>query len=185
MGWITYHREPGQTDKEHFQKEFGEELEILDCTTIKNVFYAATKYKKNGDVFGMVCLIQRTRGYYNFGYKDMEESMGPCAYDCPDRILDLLTPTQSKYANEWRETCRKTNAAKAEARAKTGTVKDGATIRVKHPLHFANGMEAREFKLRVNGRYRAWIANPGTSSQFVCRLPRDWATRYSWEKIAA
>lgn len=184
MGWITYHREPGQTDREHFQEQFGADLEIIDCTTVKNVFYAATRSKR-GEVFAMVILIQRTRGYYNFGYKDMEESMGPCAYDCPDRILDLLTPTDSKYAIEWRETCRRTNAAKKEARTQTTKVKDGTTIRLAAPLNFQGNLKAQEFRLRVNGRRRWWMANPDTSSQFMCRLPRDWATRYQWEKIAA
>src|SRR4030095_19238 len=185
MGWTTYYRAPGQTDREHFQEELRDDLKIIDSTTIKNVFYAACKDEKTGEVFALVYLIHRTRGYYNFGVKAMDETVGPCEHECPDRILDLLTPTDSKWANEWRETCRRVNAAKAEARAKNTKVKDGSTIRLALPLNFQNGMQAREFKLHVNGRRRAWTANPGTSGQFICRLPRDWATRYSWERIAA
>lgn len=39
---------------------------------------------------------------YNWGYKDVEETMGPNEISFPYTWLDLLTPTDSKYANEWR-----------------------------------------------------------------------------------
>lgn len=39
---------------------------------------------------------------YNWGYKDVCESMGPNEISFPYTWLDLLTPTDSKYANEWR-----------------------------------------------------------------------------------
>lgn len=38
----------------------------------------------------------------NWGYKDVCESMGPNEISFPYTWLDLLTPTDSKYANEWR-----------------------------------------------------------------------------------
>jgi hypothetical protein len=187
MGWITYHRPAGQTDREHFTAELinPNEREILDCATVKNVFYAAVQDKKDGQVWALVVLIQRTRGYQNFGYKDMDETVGPCYYDCPARILDLLTDTESEYAKQWRESCRKTIAAKAEARSSTVKVTDGTVIKLAKPLHFQGGYEAQEFKLRVIGRARRWVGNPGTDRQFTCRLPQDWATRYSWEKMSA
>ncbi len=181
MGWVTYHRPAGQTDREHFTKEMNADHEILDCATVKRTFYAAVRNKTDGQVWAWVCLIQRTRGEYNFGYKSMDESMGPNEAECPARILDLLTPTESQWANEWREACRKRIAHKAEARATTTTVKDGTVIKLAKPLHFRGDHEAQEFRLRVIGRTRRWVANPGTDEQFVCRLPQDWATRYIWE----
>lgn len=39
---------------------------------------------------------------YNWGYKDVCESMGPNEISFPYTWLDLLTPTDSKHANEWR-----------------------------------------------------------------------------------
>lgn len=39
---------------------------------------------------------------YNWGYKDVCESMGPNEISFPYTWLDLLTPTDSQYANEWR-----------------------------------------------------------------------------------
>lgn len=38
----------------------------------------------------------------NWGYKEIDESMGPNEISFPYTWLDLLTPTDSKYANEWR-----------------------------------------------------------------------------------
>lgn len=48
-----------------------------------------------------------SRDYYNFAYKDLSEDMGPAECDCPASILSLLSPTDSEWANEWRERCRK------------------------------------------------------------------------------
>ena len=54
----------------------------------------------------MVCLLDyRPNEYYNIGYKDMEESEGPYYYNCPERILKLLTPTSNEYALRWRKKC--------------------------------------------------------------------------------
>ena len=45
------------------------------------------------------------KDYYNFSYKDMDESVGPCYYDCPKSILDILSPTNNEFAKEWRRKC--------------------------------------------------------------------------------
>ena len=45
------------------------------------------------------------KDYYNFSYKDMDETCGPCHNECPISILKLLTKTESKYANDWRQAC--------------------------------------------------------------------------------
>src|SRR3546814_11745666 len=62
-----------------------------------------------GEIFAIVCLVRwnpRAKDGYIFGYKVMEESLGPCEADCPARILDLLTPPDKEYAREWRTRCR-------------------------------------------------------------------------------
>lgn len=38
----------------------------------------------------------------NWGYKDVDETMGPYETSFPYTWLELLTPTDSQYANEWR-----------------------------------------------------------------------------------
>jgi hypothetical protein len=62
------------------------------------------------------------KDYHNFGYKDMDESAGPYQAECPERILKLLTPTTSQYAQQWRDACwAKITAKKAKPVINVGT----------------------------------------------------------------
>ena len=49
---------------------------------------------------------------YNFGYKMMDETVGPTDDNCPAGILNLLTAPQNQWAAEWRERCKKKQSAK-------------------------------------------------------------------------
>ena len=82
-----------------------------------STYYAAIRRtdKETGEshVFGCVCLTSvDMKDYFNFSYKDMEESMGPYNYDCPASILDLLSPTDNEYALNWRQKCREKKSSK-------------------------------------------------------------------------
>lgn len=140
MGWTSYHAthyKNGRVDrKAECDAYFMEGLnrgyyEVLKSSMHGSVYYAAVKPIKkysediNGNkividipleaqqVFGIVFLTQvDTKDYYNFSYKDMDETMGPCYYDCPKSILDLLSPTNNEYANNWRAKCREQIAKK-------------------------------------------------------------------------
>jgi hypothetical protein len=50
--------------------------------------------------------------HYRWGYKDMDESMGPYAYTCPLKFLDAST-CDNPGAIAWREACRAEHAKKA------------------------------------------------------------------------
>ncbi len=84
-------------------------------------FYAAVEkvHKETGErqVWAAVIKVTQIRGNYGFCYKDMDETEGPYYHDCPSKILDLLTPTDSAYANEWRAKCREKLSMDAERRA--------------------------------------------------------------------
>jgi hypothetical protein len=121
MGWTQTHKPKGQSLLDFFTSEFNNEkngvtFTVLDCAAKLNEAYLAIeKVEKNiRIVFAVVCLIRYypKDPYYNFGYKDMDESLGPYCYNCPERILTLLTPTNSKYANEWRQNCRQNSHVK-------------------------------------------------------------------------
>jgi hypothetical protein len=78
-------------------------------------------------VTALVCLVRyhpHNCGGYIFGYKDMDESMGPCEAACPPAILDLLTPTDRPYAVAWRERCR----AAATGRPSHPRLRSGQTV---------------------------------------------------------
>jgi len=106
VGWTFTQKSKGLSIKEFFEKEFnGTSGKVLDCASRLHEAYLAYEISP-GEVIGIVCALQyRPYDYYNFGYKDMDENMGPYFYNCPKRILELLTPTTSKYAKEWRRRC--------------------------------------------------------------------------------
>lgn len=100
MGWLFTHREKGISNLDWFRSEFGRGPgELLDMATKNGVAYGA--YRTNeGDVFALVILTRWVRGeYHNYGWKDLDESMGPGEYDCPKRIFDLLTPLPPEKAD--------------------------------------------------------------------------------------
>lgn len=132
MGWTYTHRE-GQSAKEFFGKEFTGNGRVLDVAATLKEAYIAYELLDRGTgvskgVIAFVCLTNWVRDdYYNFGYKDMEESDGPYVANCPQRILDLLTPVEKLYADgvytarsavrarQWRRACLKRLAEKAAA----------------------------------------------------------------------
>jgi len=56
----------------------------------------------------------------NWGYKDLDESMGPCELTCPVRFFDLV-PDPGSYATEWRAKVR-AYAAKQSVKYQVGDV---------------------------------------------------------------
>jgi len=57
-----------------------------------------------------VYLMQREQNY-GWGYKDMDESMGPYQHGCPLSFFDLV-PDPGGYATDWRKRCREQHARK-------------------------------------------------------------------------
>ena len=111
MGWTQLHRYRGYSHKEFFGQEFNSSTcgQVLAAAGSLHEVYLAYE-KPDGQVFGIVCLIHwspKERDGFNFRYKDMTEDMGPCACNCPAKILDLLTdPPSNAWAAEWRARCR-------------------------------------------------------------------------------
>jgi len=105
MGWTFTHKPKGSI-KKFFEKEFNSDTcKVVDCK-VKN-FVAYIAYQTPKAIIALVCLLKYQRNdYFNFGYKDMDETMGPYYYDCPVSILNQLTPIGSELANKWRNKCR-------------------------------------------------------------------------------
>lgn len=90
-------------------------FEVLKSALIGSTYYAAIKSTKFATetepektiVFAAIVLTSVDKNsYYNFAYKDMDETVLPCQCQCPESILNLLTETDSDYAKKWRENCR-------------------------------------------------------------------------------
>jgi hypothetical protein len=108
MGSIGCFREKGLSDQAFFSIEYPS-MKVLATARKGGVIYAAFE-KPDGEVFAFVSPFSASRG--EFIYKMQSEEMGPCDAQCPAKILDMLTPTDDTYSNEWRAKCR-ANIAKA------------------------------------------------------------------------
>lgn len=148
MGWLFTYKPRGESMKEFFSKEFnGENGQVLDVALV-NFREAYIAYQLGDEVIALVCLVDYdNNSYYNVGYKDMDETMGPRYYNCPKRILEKLTPTQNEYAREWREACWQRHQEKEAKR-----VSDGDQVRFAHPITFTNGYFGDTFTVIKNGR---------------------------------
>lgn len=110
MGWTSYHATyydtHGKIDrKKEIESQFSDGYSVVKSAMVGSVYYGAIRH--GDDVFGLVVLTStNARDYYNFGYKMMDETEGPYYNRCPKSILDLLTPTDSEFANRWRARCR-------------------------------------------------------------------------------
>ena len=119
MGWMTTYKPKGEPALGFFNRagvftwsdDNPNKYRVLDSAVVRfNTFYAAIEqtHKETGErrVWAAVILIQHyPKNIHNFGWKDMSESAGPFASECPKRILKLLTPTDSENANDWRKRC--------------------------------------------------------------------------------
>jgi hypothetical protein len=161
MGWTSTYKTPGQSMDEFFMQELftgldgSQPYEIVASAFKNRVWYAAVKDTKTGDTVAMVVLVTFAPrdSQFNITYKDMTEEVGPCERECPNRILDLLTPIKSEWANQWRADCREYNRIIAERKARQPKrITDGMRIKLAQPVRFRNGAELDEFTVEKRGR---------------------------------
>ncbi len=153
MGWLYMRSLKGyETPTEYLDNQFtyeGEErsYRVLRSALVKmRRYYAAVEYvdadSGSRSIFAVVCLVncnRRARDGYIFGYRDMDEMMGPGEYDCPGAILDLLTPTDSEWAKDWRQKCR---ARLAKLKPQVGQI-----IVLAKPIKFSDGSVLSRFSV--------------------------------------
>ena len=182
MGWTSYHAthyKKGAVDrKAECDAYFMEGLnrgcyDILKSSMVGSVYYAAVKplkrYSKDDDgnkivvdipikeqqVFAAIFLTSTdNKDYFNFSYKDMDETMGPYKYDCPKGILNLLTPTDNEYANNWRAKCREQLEKKKNPNA-LSKLPVGSIIQITMPFDTTYFREGDIVKLRKDRSVRS------------------------------
>jgi hypothetical protein len=164
MGWLFYHRDKGsETNAEHFANKLDDRYEILAHGTVDHVFYAAIRDRHTSEVTAFVALTRWNRGELNFGYKDMDESMGPGACKAPKAVLQALTPTTHKYALEWRANCHRHHNQRDFLRKQ---LKPGTRVRLAYPLRFSNNTERDTFTYtRPGNRSQGYLAHNGCRYQ--------------------
>lgn len=65
---------------------------------------------KGGDTYNVKTGRRNRDGW---GYKDMDESAGPCYYNCPLAYLDMV-PDPGGYATEWRQKVREYHSKRTQ-----------------------------------------------------------------------
>ena len=155
-GWDFSHT--GELSKEQIEARFREHTESAIRT-----------------VFALVCLLAYKRDHFNFGYKDMDETMGPYECDCPERILDLLTDTDYETAGRWRETCRE-NLDKGKV---VSALTPGTVIEFAAGLTFSNGRRVK--RLRVVSKKPLVFAD-AENPAFQCRIRRATLKAGGWTR---
>ena len=116
MGWTFYHVDKwdldrkAEIDKLFNWEENGKSVKVLKSAMVGSTWYGALRVD-NGESVEVTAEVVLTaldsKDYCNFGFNEMRETCGPNKAECPVSILKLLTPTESEWANNWRERCWK------------------------------------------------------------------------------
>ena len=159
MGWLYMQSLGGHSGpRAYLDDQFTYTSDTVRSTVLRSAlvrmrtYYAAVEQLSEGrarGVFAVVCLVRynpRDREGYIFGYKDMDETMGPCEAECPAAILDLLTPTDNAHATEWRARCR----AVAEQRALRPRLRNGWMLVFDEPLTFCDGTTHQRLEVAID-----------------------------------
>ena len=166
MGWTYRTKDDGQSvadvlDELCTFESGGYRSRLLDCAVV-SLFTAYAAVERitiatgEKEVYALVCLLDHVPGErHNFGYKDMDETMGPYEDQCPERILKLLTPTENPCALRWRKKCWE----RIERRKKYAPLKSGNYLVLDRPIEFADGQKRHVFYIK-DARRRIFLASP-------------------------
>jgi len=123
MGWFFTHGASRKDIIEYLSRPHRSDLSTHSTVARYfrgNTMYAVHEIKAHDgskmERYACVYLLQRDKD--GWGYKPLEETCGPYYCDMPGKHLDMLTPTDHQWANEWRATCRKRIAARKAKRRK-------------------------------------------------------------------
>ena len=179
MGWLFMSSLDGHTGpREYLDAQFtfdrpDRSVRVLRSALLSiKTYYGALEVIKVGQprrVCAIVCLVRyspRDRRGDLFGYKDMDETMGPYEARCPAAILDLLTPTDSVQANEWRERCR----AALAGRVGKPKLRDGATIVFAQPIAFTDGRSFERLTVSIDPRQPRAVRFRSSGSSALYRI---------------
>ncbi len=185
MGWL-FHNDmlQSQTPAEYIAEQYSRETDVyrvnvLATATVGGTIYAAIRNEIKGAcaayVFCGVFLFKNNKKD-GFGYKSMDEAMGPCEVDCPDRIMRLLSPVEDipnpGYAAEWRANVTAAKRRRLAARKQAASFRQGDRIRLRHPAQFGKtGISADAFTF-IEYRKRTPVFAPLSHPHFLCRLSR-------------
>lgn len=168
MGWLfcepTRKQLVDRIMGDHFA---GEHVVIKDHSHQGNKLWVLYAYRHDPDnrfiVLYLLAGTPRRPGEYvsnPWGYKDVDESLGPTHYGCPERLLKQSTCNHD-YAVAWRDECRKANAHEAKRKKYVKALQRSDTFRY--------------------GEKRATYLYDNTGSAFVVAKNEDGEVRRYWK----
>jgi hypothetical protein len=182
MGWL-YKQHPVTDPVAYLTGQYNHDGEhrtyrVLGAARVSNTVYMAVKSTDKATdqsyVFAAVVLISNTQKD-GFGYKDMDESVGPCECACPDRIMRLLSPIADipnpGYAADWRARVAAQKTAAVQLRTKRKRLMPGAIVTLQNEVRFRDGKTATAFRMRFFQR-KTPIFEPLDRPGYWCRLSR-------------
>lgn len=189
MGWTYVYKPKTVSVRQFFEERFnykrenGEYGKIIDCAVVNlrtaYIAYEIGDGRGRREVIAVVCALDYApNDYYNFGYKDMDETMGPYQCDCPERILKLLTPTEHEWAKKWREKCWE----RIRARKSRPKLKRGMVIRFAEPIVFRSGKKEDTFRV-LNPR-KLTFESAGRGYLNIFKLSRRRLESSNWEVVS-
>ena len=180
MGWL-YRHDPIDDPVAYLTNQYNHDGEhriyrVLAAARVTNTVYMAVKIteKTTGKsyVLAAVILISNTKKH-GFGYKDMDETVGPCECACPNRIMRLLSPIEDipnpSYAADWRARVAAHKKAAAALRRKRASLQPGSVVTLEREVSFRDGTTAATFRMRFVRR-KIPIFEPVDRPGFLCRL---------------
>ena len=183
MGWICYDETPFDIKSEIARLCTGSSesgsMRPLYIQRDGSTWYAAVEAKLNDAgktsnytvdqagryVFAAVFLTSTDHG--EWGYKDMDETCGPCMATASPKLINMLSDTTSDYAVEWRAKCLK------NARLQSRKLKHGDCIEFKTALSFGENELKSKFRVNIwkpQGRKRARILFDCLETSELCNI---------------
>lgn len=118
-GTINRKKECDNLLKEQLEKKYV----LIESQMVGTTYYSAIRNIETNVISATIILtMSNLREYDNFQYKVIDENMGPVEAKCPQRIIQLLTPTDDEITNKWRKKCREYNEKPKLSNLPIGTV---------------------------------------------------------------
>jgi hypothetical protein len=180
MGWLCQ-RDPVDHPLTYLMAKYNYDcethtLQTLDGARAGNTVYLAIRStdKNTGRsfVFAAVIPIRNTKKD-GFGYKEQDEGMGPHQYDCPQRIMRLLSPIadlpHARYTADWRAGVAAWNDENRKRQQRRNSLRVGHIVTLPDAVRFSDGITARSFRV-AHFRRRTPIFEALDRPGFYCRL---------------
>jgi len=140
MGWLFLHECRTKADvRDHLLKDLSRsderaERRVLKHCTVGNHLWLAFECVPTDPAnkpIRVVILALLAKDQGRWGYKDMDETMGPYYFDCPKSVIKAAGPTDNEHALKWRAQVDEHHKRKDAHRAMLRRVAVGATLVLK------------------------------------------------------